>query len=228
MTLDPRHHCTEPQALGRLLELDASDPRRIEAEHCPRCRARLLVFREFLADDSVPPGADPNDASPRLQGAFDAELRARRRRQTGRSSAPRWISWLARVPGPAWAAAVVLVAGGLYAGWELGHPQEDVLRGGVSDAVTAVLAHPPSMGSGRTVALSWSPVPDADGYAVVLVGSDLSDLARFGPMADTLFVLRADRLPASIASGTVAGWQVEATRSGRVIARSPLSSIRIP
>jgi hypothetical protein len=76
--------------------------------------------------------------------------------------------------------------------------------------------------------MRWHVVPNADSYRVHLVGADLADLARFGPVPDTRLSLRPDQIPRNLSSGEVIGWEVVALRSGQEIARSPVSALRIP
>ena len=53
-----KERCIEIEQLDALLRLDAASPRRRHVEECPRCRALLAVYQEFLEDgwfqDSVP------------------------------------------------------------------------------------------------------------------------------------------------------------------------------
>ena len=65
--------CYQPEEFDGLLELEPDDEGRAHLCECARCHGRLLAYEEFLRDRSVPPGADPADASAHLDAAFAQE-----------------------------------------------------------------------------------------------------------------------------------------------------------
>jgi hypothetical protein len=235
------HRCLTPEELEGARNLAPGDARRREIEECPRCRALLESYVEFLDDRSVPEGIDVAAASERLSGLFEAEvgddspappLRAPHR---GVALPPRtarsWTAWLsgARV---GWAvAAALVVAIGLYWGRALAPMGgEDALRSGPDSTGTAVV-RPGSLETRIVdvgIELRWTSVPDADAYRVILLGDDLSQIAALGPLADTVLVVEAARLPAGVASGATVGWQVEALRGGFAIGTSETAVAKLP
>jgi hypothetical protein len=232
--------CFSIEEMDGILGLDPTHPRRRHLESCPRCSARLLVYKEFIEDLSPAPGSDTRDAAVRLRQAFDEEL-GRRQMREGTEARPTssWTGrfwWLRpRTIQPAWAlAAVLFVAGALYAGshYRSTRGDSDLLRstppsGAVSDRGTVELMAP-RIGPGGEIEMRWHAVPNADAYRVRLVGADLADLAHFEPIPDTRLSLRRDQIPRSLSAGDVIGWEVVAMRAGQEIARSPVSTIRIP
>jgi hypothetical protein len=232
--------CLSVEELDGILGLDPAHPRRRHLESCPRCSARLLVYREFLEDLSPAPGSNSRDAAVRLRQAFDEELdRGRIREGTAARPLSTWAKWSGwfrpRTIQPAWALGVVLlVAGAFYAGLHYRSTREesDLLRSTSSTGVASERGRidlvAPRIGPGGEVELHWHAVPNADSYDVRLVGADLADLARFGPVPDTRLSLRTDQIPRNLSSGEVIGWEVVALRSGQEIARSPVSTLRIP
>ncbi len=238
MTDRADERCYELDDLESLLALDPDDPRRGHLERCPRCRARLLVYEEFIGDRSVPPGADTSDAAVRLRWAFDEERDRRIESGAPRRSPWAWLSARLRPRAlrPAWAlAAILIAAGALYAGLELRATREapDLLRrqpapGLSSRSPARIELRVPSIGPGGAVTLRWHPFPQADSYRVHLMDADLADFARLGPVADTTLFLSPDAMPGGIHSGAVVGWEVAALRAGQEIARSGVSTIRLP
>jgi hypothetical protein len=243
------HRCLAAADLAGALALGPDDPLRVEIERCPRCRALLLSYEEFLHDRSLPPGLDPRQAAARLREAFERELAGdtggaraaagapRPRPAAGPSPPPsrsRLAAWLG---GPrarlAWsAAAAVILAGGIYAGarWWTGARDADALR-----AERDSIAHP---GDGRPVllepraidgglVLAWTRTPGAEAYRVLLLGPDLVEFARLGPFADTVGVLEWRRLPRGLPRGSTVAFQVEALQAGVPILSSDLGTLQV-
>jgi len=229
--------CLSVEELDGVLGLDSAHPRRRHLESCPRCGARLLVYREFIEDLSPAPGSDTRDAAVRLRQAFDEELgRGPIREGAGARPASLRAGWFRSLTmKPAWALGVVLlVAGAYYAGLHYRSTREasDLLRstpppGAVPDGGRIELLAPRIVPGGE-IEMRWNAVPNADSYRVRLIGADLADLAHFEPVPDTWLSLRPDQIPRNLSSGEVIGWEVVALRAGQEIARSPVSTIRIP
>ncbi len=237
-----RQPCISPDDLGRVLGLPSDSPERLHLEACPRCRALLLTYREFLEERSVPPGADPERAGGRLRAAFRAAAGspdAPPSPSWAPSAAPRWYRLrefgrqLRRplVVGPA--AAVLLIAIGLYAGSDRLRRESgpDSLRGAETsrggDLAPVPLLGVTSREPGGVV-VAWRAVPDATSYEVVVMGDNLADLARISVPGDTSCVIRGADLRPSPPSGALLGWQVFAFRDAAPVARSPIETLRIP
>lgn len=226
--------CLGDEELAGLEGLPADDPRSRHVEACPRCRARLRSYREFMAEAEPPASPREYAARAAVSAALDREIlgaeprgasapRRTHRRAWWNSSpffAPRW----APVLRPALAAAaVVLVAFGVM---QLARqPGEGgpsgVLRGRSADGSAAVTAARVVLPDGRT-AVSWKRLPGADGYQVVLFGADLVELGRVEVADDSLMVLTAGRLPAAANREPALSCRVVAQRGGDEIARSNL------
>jgi hypothetical protein len=234
------HHCLAPEELESVRVLSPEDPRRREAEACPRCRGLLVSYDEFLEDRSVPPGVDPERAAPQLRDAFERALgeargparAARPARATERKMRPWWAALLG--PRLAWGAAVAIVAvAGLYAGahWRPLARDEEVLRT-APDSSEARGQDRPVLLEPRAVAvgleLRWRSTPGADAYRVVFLGEDLAQLASLGPAPDTVAVLVAAHLPSGLLPGRTVAWQVEALQGGYVIKASGTALLTLP
>lgn len=229
--------CFEVEELGEILQLNAADPRRLHIDACPRCQSRLLVYREFVEDSTVPEGARLQDAAARLGRAFQGEVAPPRsaRLPKSRSTLSRLMDSLwAPALKPAWVGAGVLVMAfvaytGYQAYWNSKAP--DVLRGagpGGSMRSGSVVLRPARVGPDGTITLSWGSVTGADTYRVRLLSSALADLATFGPLPDTSLAVAAEHLPRGLPAGTLVGWQVEALASGEVLATSPTGTLPLP
>ncbi|MCB9513646.1 MAG: hypothetical protein H6694_04950 [Candidatus Latescibacteria bacterium] len=91
--------CPTVEVLADLAALPADDPRRRHVQDCPRCRARLLDYQDFLAGGAPVSAASLEDALDRLDAALrDATAdpgpaprsRAAKRCRCARSGARRW------------------------------------------------------------------------------------------------------------------------------------------
>jgi len=220
------HTCVEVEALGAVLERPADDPLRREVEACPRCAARLTAYREFIAEGAVV-GARVDEARARLD-AFRAtriEAPAMRRTDGARHGVGRWWRRLgeSRALRPALVAATaVVVAAALW--WHPWAPPAPVLRG-VSDTAFAIASVQVDDGA---LDLSWSAFPEADAYALRVFTSDLTEVARFGPVAETRL-----SVPVSAIIGPAGGERsllcsVVAISDGDEIAATPPQPLALP
>jgi hypothetical protein len=130
------------------------------------------------------------------------------------------------------AAALAIIAG-LYL-WQSRATQERgmVLRGqggrGSSTAAQALEVRPAPAGSGGVLELRWRAVTGAEAYEVRLYWTDLTELARLGPVAEPHLTLRAQDFPGSVPSRSILIWQVAALRGGEAIQLSPTATLRAP
>jgi len=233
-----RDRCFSPDEIETIPRLPSDSPERRHLEACPRCRALLLTYREFVEDLTAPDAADLQDAGERLRAAF-RESMARTAGPTVRSrglKVPRWIRHLPRRIGRASvlvpAAAAILVVVGLYAGIEYLREATgpDSLRGpspserGAFEGAILLLDPRPIAVNG--IELRWRSLPDVSSYEVVLFAADLKDLARLGPLSDTTCIVRRGDLLPEPPPGTVVGWQVVGLRDGAAVARSSIGTAR--
>jgi hypothetical protein len=217
-----RNRCFEDGELPHLLQMDARDPRQEHLRGCPRCQARLLVFREFLEDRSIPPGADPKDASSRLWRAFSQATRAPRP-----SGIARILGWMPLIPAkPVWVAAVSLIAAaGLFYGLTRRPSGEDRLRGATARGEFVILSA--ERAAPAAIVIRWSSVPGAGSYRVLVLDAGLSELARLAPTPDTSLAVGRDLMP-SVPAGTLVALEIVALSGDRELAVTPPRAIRLP
>jgi hypothetical protein len=240
------HQCVNVEELEAVRALPAGDSRRLDVETCPRCRAMLNAYVEFLEDRSIPAGVDHERAAMRLAQAFERALleslatplerstHANARRPERVPTARAW--WMPLLGARAgWAvAAVLVIALGFYAGARWRAPMtgaEDVLRATPDSLMSAqrrvpLLQEPRPTPSG--IELHWTTVAGADAYRVVFLNADLEEIASAGPGPDTTFVLVAGSLPSGLAAGRAYGWEVEALQGGFSLSRSTTSVVNVP
>jgi hypothetical protein len=219
------HDCIPVEQLAEVAALPANDARRRDAVECPRCRARLAAFSEFVAPTAVPAEARVEDADARLVEALAREmggaLQSSRPAPAPTRRAPRRFAFAPRF---AWAAAaaVVVIAGAWLALPRRGVP---VLRGRAGGVRVEALA--PER-SGKALVLAWKPFAGAEGYAVRFVSLDLTGLADVPAIDPSRLTLSAGALPAGLPEGARVLWQVVAIRHGDSLATSPLQPVTLP
>jgi hypothetical protein len=122
-------------------------------------------------------------------------------------------------------AAVVIVAGAVWLSTANRRGgEEPVMRGDVTAGelrATAVAVEP------GTARLEWTPSAIADGYALVFLAPDLTEIARV-PVSEARFELKAAMLPGGLTSGTSVLWRVVALHGGDEIARSRTATLVVP
>ncbi|HXV15095.1 MAG TPA: hypothetical protein VEC56_12885 [Candidatus Krumholzibacteria bacterium] len=201
--------CIPMEALGTLDTLGPDDPRRRHVERCARCSAMLVAYREFLRADA-PRNAHVGDADTRL-AAFIKERIEGIEATAGAPRKPRgrWFEM------PSFrfaaAAAVMVVIAGVVA-QQMRGPDEPVVRG---ETRTVVTLDAPRVLADGAIALSWTSVPDADSYQVVLLRDDLSEIVRTPATHEQSLTLDRGSLPSDATR-----WQVAAFREGAVAAES--------
>ncbi len=201
--------CIPMEALGTLDALGPDDPRRRHTEQCARCSAMLVAYREFLRADA-PRHAQVGEADARL-AAFIKERIEGVEATAGAPRKPRgrWFEMPTFRFGAA--AAVMVVIAGVVVQQRQGS-DEPVVRGDARTVVTLGAARVLSDGA---VALSWTSVPDADSYQVVLLRDDLSEVMRLPATGEESALIDRGSLPADATR-----WQVAAFREGAVAAES--------
>jgi hypothetical protein len=222
--------CLAAEEIAEVLSLGAGHPRRRHLDECPRCRALVTAYHDFLEPAAVPEGARPAEA-----GTWLSEELAR---AIGSSSPParpaRGQSLLQRVGDffaapalrPVWAAAaVVVVAGVVLTTLQLRPEGEPVLRG---ERPAALALEPAQPGPAASLRLRWQPLEGADSYQVRVYSTGLEELARLEPVANPEMVLRREQLPPGIAPGATLLWRVAALRGGDDVALSPVGRLRAP
>lgn len=220
------HRCFTGDELLAILDAPPGDPRRREAEACPRCAAECIAHARFLEGGPAAEGADLADARRRL-GAFVAREiigepggavadRAARARRPGR--------WWQAVPRPAWALAVVI--GGLAITLVRLQPwREDpiVLRGATKpgeEAAALIKVLPATALRDGGVLLRWQPVAGAEGYEVSLLTAGLEPVLSRRTARDTTLQLDPASLRAAAGAEQVLYWTVAVERGGRAVGHS--------
>lgn len=205
--------CIPMEALGTLDALGPEDPARRHVEHCARCSAMLVAYREFVRADA-PGRALVHDADTRL-AAFIAERIEGVPGVKTAAGAPRrprgrWFE-MPTFRFAAAAAAIVLI--GVTVTRLLPRSSDEVVLRGDPHVVFSLEA-PRTLPDG-VIELKWAPVADADAYQVTILGIDLSEVLRVPATSDTRVTLNPGALPADATR-----WQVSALREGGVIAES--------
>jgi hypothetical protein len=218
---DERH--LDPESLEEISALPASDPRRRHVEGCARCRAMLEAYRIFLEAPPPLPELDAADVRARMTAARASEATGHIptvRRAVGRRRARvTWSDW--RLAGAA--AALVVVAGLLYATRDLRQKSEVNLRGVERRRQPAPEILESSRDSNGTLTIRWRAVPAATNYRVMLFGAGLDLLGQVEAGSRTELVLAPPQLPPG-SHGPVYG-QVVALRDGQEIATSSLAPV---
>lgn len=235
--------CIAEEALGDVLALPSSDPRRRHVDECPRCRALALSYREFL---------EPSTEEAASYGtAEDRQLSEFRERLTGAAAAtasapPATVydakaraavpaaparSWGERLFGPAlrplWAVAAIAIAFGVMRIAPKSPPGSvttPTLRGGASHELAT--ATPSYAANGVT--LAWSANPEADHYQLRFFSTALSEIGHRDLARDTSVTLTAGELPATYTSGETILWRVVAMKGGDELESSAPGSLKKP
>jgi len=231
--------CLSDDELGEFESLPAGDPRVPHVEQCPRCRARLRSYREFMAEAGPPATARERAARQELSAALDREILGVTTSQDSVAApspvVPAWrpFRWLLGalpqpVLRPALAiASVALVAFGAtqIASHLGGGRPTGIVRGGdrQGGAATMIVARVASA-DGRP-ALSWTRLAAAEDYQVLLFGAGLTEIGRIDAGAESLLVLEPGRLPAAATRESALVCRIVARRGGDEMGRSNLVTL---
>lgn len=201
--------CQTHEMLAAVSELAADDPRRAHLDSCPRCRARLIAYRAFLAGD-LPTELDSDlsnlaAARNQIDKAVAQEIYGTDRgpAAAGGGYRGRWGNFAATAWRPTLALAAVLVlAFGLKTSQvvpDLPLPSPDaapVLRGTVE---RSQFDHPlqvePGLDHGSWL-LAWEPPERTSTSTIVLYDTDLAEVARFDAGQAKSFLIQSEMIPA--------------------------------
>lgn len=225
--------CIEAEALGEVLALPESDPRRAHVEGCPRCRALALSYRQFLA-----PAAETTAS---YGTAEDAQLTAFRERLIGLAPAvttpaaearaaakPRGGGPFAPAWRPIWALAAIAIAFGVYRFTPRSArvaPEAPALRGG---SAVSLAPREPVYGSGGGVTLAWPAVAGADRYQLRFFSTALAEIGRRDAGAGLEVTLGPADLPESYRNGDAVLFRVVALHGDDEVLTSALASLHRP
>lgn len=216
--------CFPVEDLDEVVASPPGDPRRRHADGCPRCRGLIVSYKRFMSGAGLPPELDVSETDARLAEAVDREIfgPARPRPSPSRDFLETLRGRLSvRVAVAALALAVVVIMGIREASHLMpGDRDHIVLRQAPRTSHAAIAAEVEATGTGPW-RFAWSPVEGADRYAVVLLGADLIERARFETGPETTFVVDAGELPARLEAEAAVLWRVVALRGQDEIAHSP-------
>ena len=220
--------CVPEEALGDVLALPASDPRRAHLDTCPRCRALVLSYEAFLSPDpehAALYGAAEKQAldaeRERLLGtpSGDAGPAAGRRRGEPTGTATAWWTPLfAPRLRPAWALAAVAVVATLVVLLPRGRDAE--LGREVRGLADRPLALAEPVFDAGSVRLAWRGAAGAERYEVRFFSAALEPVASVDAGADTTVSVTAERLPAAFGRGELVLYRVVALLDGDELAVS--------
>ncbi len=230
--------CLPVEDLEEVRSWPEDDPRREHIAGCPRCRSLLDSYALFLRGGDLPGDAAADVMDRRLQAALEREIFPERRMVTGRESrsAREMTGWekvldvlTGRRSPVRWrgalavAAAITLVVVGLNALHRAGGPAGEriVLRQEAAEPGTVLAATVEVAGPGEWL-FRWVPVDEADGYALIFLGTDLAERSRREVLAPETSLRVAEQELASpgASPGSPPFWQVLALRDGDEIAHS--------
>jgi hypothetical protein len=222
----------DPNEVARLLALPESHPERVRAMRDPELASLALTLEAF---ESAPAGTDA--------GALES-VRAALRERLAAASVPRggprprtfvgtaserqsrffgWFSTPASRMAVAFA-GVLVVAG--ISWWGLDRDsRREIVRGGENSSTFRMLE---PRNTGDQLALSWTPVRNAERYHVRFLGPDLGVIADTDAGSSTTIVLRRGALPGGLALGARLAVEVVAMRGGAELATTEARPIRLP
>ncbi len=221
---DHRNDCPPVEELALIHELAKNDPRREHLSACPRCRARLATYQEFLSTPPVATAAQRSDALARLDAALEREIfgEGADAEEAERPRPGRVVRLDVRVLRAAIAvAALLILLAALDSVRDRTSLQKIVLRseGGDARARGLVLATPQFAPDGA-LHLAWSVLEGADAYRVEILSAALDPLASFEAGGELSLALGPDRLQGILPGPGAYVWSVTALQNGDVLQRS--------
>ena len=236
--------CIDEESLGDVLALPETDPRRRHVDECPRCRALVVSYRQFLdpAPEETASYGSAEDRRltehrerlagvPATRGSAATRDDADARAATPARPAGTPRSWGERLFGPAlrpvWAIAAIVIAFGVMKIAPKSPPgvtAPPTLRGGASrELATATPSY-----AANAVTLLWSANPEADHYQLRFFSTALAEIGRRDLGRDTSVTLATGDLPAAYAGGEAILWRVVAMKGGDELESSAPGSLKMP
>ncbi len=205
-----------------------------------RTRASERTHREFVEPHELPDPAEQSRAEARLQETLEREIGVplgseegpgRRpalfptvRAENGLDEVFRWLIGAAWKP----AIAVVLLVVGTWTYGVMLEKKSPTMRGRETATGGGLLLAPPVTRVDGSVLLSWSPLRDAERYAVVFQSPDLVEIGRLTDITGTTLGLSARALPDGLVPGGSVLCRVVALRGADEIARSKTVAVTLP
>ncbi len=222
--------CFRTDELEVIAALPRDDRRLLHLEDCPRCRALLSTYREFVEPATIPDVADVADVA-----AANARLSAALRQEIGGGdSDTRVARFLGVLLRPAWRPALV-IAGVLIV--LLLVPDRSGLRDdgdsittrriGVDETASLELRPVEILSDGR-IRLSWGGSSEAEAYRVVIYSMSLEEMARFDAETAREIVFEPAEVLDPWRIGEPLLWRVVGFRGGDEVVRSRPHSITLP
>lgn len=230
--------CYRAEEIAEIAGLKAHDERRRHLDDCPRCRALLASFGEFVTPPAVPVGANLPDAERRLQVALEREILG-----PGLPDRPDPIAepgggsgFLGRLralwESPAWkpalglAGAAALIAVMVTVWMPSGTDDGPVVLRGQDPG--ALVVHPPERLGTNTIRMSWTPVEGADRYAVQILDPRGQVALSFEAGTDTFLVLTTSDLARIATTGRSVPWRLAAFHGLDPVTSSRAQTLRLP
>jgi hypothetical protein len=223
--------CFNVEELEAIAGLPADDPRHRHAESCPRCRALLASYREFITgrDELADVRADATLADALDRGIFGAQASAA---DTSPSLLDRLAGLWQRIGEagmlrPALSAAAVLViAVAVLSPWDPGPAPERVLRGeGTAASSPRITTRDAQVRPDGSVLVSWRPAAAAHLYRVQILGEDLVEIGSIDAGPDTFLVFHPPATAGGEAASPALLWRVQGLATGEVVATSTAATL---
>jgi hypothetical protein len=225
--------CYSLEQLAELAVLAADDPRLAHLQACPRCRALLASYQNFMAPGPLPGAARAAAAERELTTVLEREILGPEKGGVAgiepRSGLAQRILDLLTLPRLrpvlAVAAALLLILGlPKVIDQHHGEAPQPVLRGQAPAEEGVVLSAEAVLQADGSVRFSWRPTSSADLYRLEFYTADLAELAHIATRSDSVFVLSAGILPGVADISAIAYWRLGALSRGDVTVRSPLQA----
>ncbi len=214
--------CPTLEALIDIDQLPMGDPGRAHLDNCPRCLARLADYRDFIDGGAEVPAGELETAMSSLEAALAVEIHPDVKPF---QAASRPLLTRPVVRGALALAALLLVIVALNGLWQ--RPSTEKIRLRAPDTVAdgnVIKLLPIVHSEAGGIELSWTAVPDADDYELLLMAPDLNVIATLKSEGRTNLSLDADRLEALLGDKRVLAWRVRALSGGDPISESTSSS----